>query len=317
MPLQAEFSGAMLALSFLPSGAARMFTADQVASYHREGYVVAKSVLDQQELGKLRKALEEILEGARGLSGHTDIYDLEPFHTPTEPRVRRVKTPHKHFPIFREFVQSPKVVALLQQLLGPDVRLHGSKINIKAPHGGAAVEWHQDWAFYPHTNDDVLAVGVMLDDCLMENGPLMILPETHKGPVYDHHADGYFAGAMDPADYGLDTSKAVALTAPAGSMSFHHARVLHASAQNTSNRSRWLLLYEFTAADAWPLSGVKDLAEFDALMIAGAKTIEPRLADVPVRLPLPPALNQGSIYENQRAMKRKASGVEMEATAAM
>jgi phytanoyl-CoA hydroxylase len=284
-----------------------MLSEAQVEQYRTDGYVVAKSVLDTGELDTLRGKLQELLEGARGLTGHTDVYDLEPFHEPDDPRVRRIKTPHKFFPLFREFVQNPKLLRILQQLLGPAVRLHGSKINIKAPQGGAAVEWHQDWAFYPHTNDDVLAVGVMLDDCLMENGPLMILPGTHSGPVYDHHHEGYFAGAMDPERYGLDPAQAVALTAPAGSMSFHHARVLHASAQNTSTRSRWLLLYEFTAADAWPLSGVADLKEFDGRLLSGKPTLEPRLEKVPVRLPLPPALHQGSIYENQRAVKKAAA----------
>jgi phytanoyl-CoA hydroxylase len=284
-----------------------MLSKAQIEQYRKDGYVVAESVLDGAELAALRGKLRELLEGARGLSGHTEIYDLEPFHKPHDPRVRRIKTPHKFFPLFREFVQNPKLLRILQQLLGPAVRLHGSKINIKARQGGAAVEWHQDWAFYPHTNDDVLAVGVMLDDCMIENGPLMILPGTHTGPVYDHHFDGYFAGATDPARYGLDPSKAVALTAPAGSMSFHHARVLHASAQNTSNLSRWLLLYEFTAADAWPLSGISDLDEFNGRLLSGEPTLEPRLEKVPVRVPLPPALHQGSIYENQRAMKQAAA----------
>jgi phytanoyl-CoA hydroxylase len=287
-----------------------MLSKAEVEQYRKDGYVVATSVLDKAELATLRGKLQELREGARGLTGHTDVYDLEPFHKPDDPRVRRIKTPHKFFPLFREFAQNPKVLRILQQLLGQAVRLHGSKINIKAPRGGAAVEWHQDWAFYPHTNDDVLAVGVMLDDCMMENGPLMILPGTHKGPVFDHHIDGRFAGAMDPSTYGLDTSKAVALTAPAGSLSFHHARVLHASATNTSQRSRWLLLYEFAAADAWPLNGMSDLDEFDGRLIAGERTIEPRLERVPVRMPLPPALNAGSIYENQKAMKSKVMARE-------
>ena len=60
----------------------------------------------------------------------------------------------------------------------------------------------------------------------------------------------------------------------------------------------------YAAADAWPLMGVKDLAEFDARLVAGTPTIEPRVTPVPVRMPLPPALNQGSIYENQTAARR-------------
>jgi hypothetical protein len=88
-------------------------------------------------------------------------------------------------------------------------------------------------------------------------------------------------------------------------MSFHHVRAIHGSAQNTSNRPRALLLYEFAAGDAWPLLGVADFADFTARLVAGAASIGPRLAAVPVRLPLPPAPNQGSIYENQLTTKRR------------
>jgi hypothetical protein len=61
-------------------------------------------------------------------------------------------------------------------------------------------------------------------------------------------------------------------------------------------------LFQYRAADAWPLLGFKDgIEKFDELLLAGEKTLAPRLAPVPVRLPLPPAAHQGSIYENQRA----------------
>jgi phytanoyl-CoA hydroxylase len=162
------------------------------------------------------------------------------------------------------------MVEILKTLLGPSgVRLHGSKINIKASGYGSPVEWHQDWPFYPHTNDDLTAVGVMLDDCTMENGPLMIVPGSHRSDAFVHHQDGYFVGAMDPTRAEVDYSKAVPLVAPAGSMSFHHVRVVHGSAQNTSSRPRTLLLYEFAAADAWPLMGVPDYDEFNSRLVAG------------------------------------------------
>src|SRR5919201_1731795 len=96
---------------------------------------------------------------------------------------------------FQAVIKSPAVVEVLTQLLGPDVRLHSSKLNMKEARYGSPVEWHQDWAFYPHTNDDVLAIGVMLDDTDLDNGPLLVTPGSHKGPVWNHHgADGRFCG---------------------------------------------------------------------------------------------------------------------------
>jgi phytanoyl-CoA hydroxylase len=281
-----------------------MITAGEVAFYREHGYLVVPDVLDPPTLDALRGELAQILEGARAVSAHTDVYDLEPGHRPEDPRVRRVKTPHRFFDGFKRLYRHPGLVALLQALLGPAVRLHGSKINLKAPRYGSPVEWHQDWAFYPHTNDDLLAVGVMLDDATSDNGPLLVVPGSHRGPVFDHHADGYFCGAVDPATVKDELARAVQLTGRAGSMSFHHVRLLHGSAQNISALPRALLLFEYGAADAWPLMGVKDLAEFDARLVAGAPTIEPRVTPVPVRMPLPPALHQGSIYENQTASRR-------------
>ncbi len=209
-------------------------------------------------------------------------------------------------PIFDEIVRSPAVIDILSKLIGPGLRLHGSKLNMKSAQYGSPVEWHQDWAFYPHTNDDILAIGVLLDDCDLENGPMLVIPGSHTGKeVWNHHGeDGRFAGLIDPDLIQDEIKCAVPCMGKAGSMSFHHVRALHGSATNTSDRPRNLLLYEVAASDAWPLMGVKDFDEFDSRLLAGGSIISPRLTDVPVRMPLPPAKRQGSIYETQSASKK-------------
>ena len=282
-----------------------MLTKAEIEQYRELGYLVVSGVFDAELLAEIRRAVDAIIADAGKVTTHTDVYDLEESHTPEKPRVRRIKTPHKHFPFFAELTRNPRITGVLAQLIGSDLRLHGAKLNMKSAGYGAAVEWHQDWAFYPHTNDDVLATGLYLDDCDMANGPLLVVPGTHKGPVYDHHADGYFVGAMAPEIEGLDYAEAVPLTGKAGSMTIHHARLVHGSALNTSSKPRRLLLHEYTAADAWPLMGVANFDEFNGRMVLGKPTIEPRLTGVPVRMPLPPAPFQGSIYENQRAAAKR------------
>jgi phytanoyl-CoA hydroxylase len=197
------------------------------------------------------------------------------------------------------------LLGILKQLLGPNIRMHNSKLNVKAPNGGAPLEWHQDWAFHPHTNASLLAVGLMLEDCRMEHGPMLVVPGSHKGTVHDHNADGRFCGAIDPQRVRLDYEKAIPCIGKAGTISIHHTFAVHGSAANTSPSPRPFLLYEFMAADAWPLMGVRDLDEFDSRMICGEKTYCPRMEAVPVRLPLPPADNLGSIYENQASIKSR------------
>ncbi len=274
-------------------------------AYRRDGFVVVPDLLGPQTLRELREIIAELVAAAGKVDTHTAVYDLEPGHTPAEPRVRRIKQPHKVHPAFDAVVRSGPVMEVLTELLGPDLRLQGSKLNMKAARYGSPVEWHQDWAFYPHSNDDMLAIGVMLDDMDLENGPLMVVPGSHKGPIWNHHGeDGRFCGLVNPDDIAAEAASAVALTGRAGSMSFHHVRALHGSALNTSDRSRNLLLYEVAAADAWPILGVADFDDFNRRLLSGRPTVEPRVTSVPVRLPLPPAARQGSIYENQTSAGR-------------
>jgi len=280
-----------------------MISQQDVAFYREQGYLVVAGVLRDAEVKELRRVTDEFVENARSRTSHDDVYDLEDSHSAPEPRVRRIKTPHLWHESYAGVVAHPGILEILKTLWGPSIRFDVSKLNLKAAGYGAPVEWHQDWAFYPHTNDDLAAVGIMLDDVDETNGPLMVLPGTHRGPIFDHHDEqGFFCGAIDPGRGEVDFSRAVKLTGAAGSITIHHARTVHGSATNTSGRPRRLLLHQYRAADAWPIMGVPDYHAWRAMLLCGEEC-EPRLAPAPVRLPLPPAEHQGSIYENQRSRK--------------
>lgn len=281
----------------------------QVRFYRDQGYLVLEKRIPDDIMQRVRAEIGRFVEEARGMIASNERLDLEDSHTPEAPRVRRIKLPHKLSPVFDGLLRSDWILAPVRDLIGPAVRLHTSKLNMKSAGYGAAVEWHQDWAFYPHTNDDILAVGVIIDDMGEENGPLMVFPGSHRGPVYDHHAEGVFAGAMGLAANGLDIKDAVKLTGPAGSISLHHVRAVHGSAPNRSSRDRRMMFYELTAADAFPLRGsmspFESLEEYDSRLLCGEPTITPRLADVPVRIPQPQPPTVGSIYEIQKALRAR------------
>ena len=285
-----------------------MLSRDQIQFYHDNGYLLVEDAVTPEQLAALRRITHEFIERSREVTESDEVFDLDEGHSRAQPRLTRIKLPHRQHPVYDETLRSAGVTGVLKDLLGPDVALQTSKLNTKAPGGGAAVEWHQDWAFYPHTNDDLCAVGFMMDDCGPENGPLLIVPGTHRGPIHDHHAGDRFCGAIDPERADVDFAAAVPLTGPAGSITVHHARVIHGSAPNRSRRPRRLLLHQYRAADAWPLLGLQrgmDWDAYNALLITGEPSLEPRMELVPVRLPLPPADHQGSIYENQRALGRR------------
>ncbi|MEM7686706.1 MAG: phytanoyl-CoA dioxygenase family protein, partial [Pseudomonadota bacterium] len=249
----------------------------QIEFYKDNGYLVLEKRVSDAIMDQIRAEIERFREMARGMTVSDERIDLEDSHAPDEPRIRRVKQPNQQSKVIDDLLHSDHILAPVRDLLGPNLRLQTSKLNMKSAGFGAAVEWHQDWAFYPYTNDDVLAVGLIIDDMTEENGPLMVYPGSHKGPVHDHHHNGYFAGAMDLTASGLDMSDAVPLMGPAGSISIHHVRIVHGSALNTSTKDRRIIFYEMMAADAFPISGSRgrfeSLESFNDRMLCGEPTL--------------------------------------------
>jgi ectoine hydroxylase-related dioxygenase (phytanoyl-CoA dioxygenase family) len=303
-------------------------SAEQIASYHRDGYVALPRVLDMERVDALRRVTEAFVERSRGLAKSEGAFDLDPRHTAAAPVLRRIKDPADHDPLYRWVAFDSPIPDIVTELIGPSIRFHHSKLNLKGSLIGAPVEVHQDAAFYPHSNDDVLAVGLLLDDATEENGALAVLPGSHRGPIHSHydepHTEGrhgsagappsaggiggpfdgppsQFVGCMRAADVArLDRSRAPLLTLPAGSIHIHHYRLVHWSAPNTSPGERRLLINAYAAADAISLVPDTTGSPLCGHLVRGT---EPRLARRTAgEMPLPPDFRQGytSIYELQR-----------------
>jgi phytanoyl-CoA hydroxylase len=273
----------------------------EIKFYHEHGYLGVENVFSPVEIAELRRVTDEFVEKSRDVAKSGDVFDVEPSHTREQPRLRRLKEPVKQHAVYRQALRHPAVLDIVSQLIGPAFSTNGDKLNMKLANVGSPVEWHQDWAFYPHTNDDLLAVGVAMDDSTMENGCLLVIPGSHKGRVYDHNQDGHFVGAI--SEPGFQPQGAIPIELKAGGISLHHVRLLHGSAPNRSSRTRRLLLFQYVAADAWPLmGGAKPWEYYVGAMIRGEPTNQPRLAPVPVRLPRPEG-RAGGIYEIQETLK--------------
>ena len=295
-----------------------MLSREQIEFYRENGYILVEDAVTPDQLAEMRRIKDAFIEKSRLVRESNDIFDLDEGHSAAAPKLTRIKLPHRQDPYFWEILRNSRITEVLRQLLGDNVLIQTSKLNTKAPGGGAAVEWHQDWAFYPHSNDDLLACGVLLDDVDEANGPLQVIPGSHRGPVLNHNSQlGVFCGAIDPADPDFHREKAVTLTGKAGSMTVHHVRTIHGSAPNRSDRPRSMLFYECCAADAWPLMGAgsylqrlpqaEQWADVLGRVVIGEACLEPRMAAVPVRLPLPPASDASSIFKTQKSGGAKSA----------
>jgi phytanoyl-CoA hydroxylase len=279
-----------------------MLTQKQIDFYHEQGYLGVENVLPDELVSELRRVTDDFVEQTRAHTEHTDVFDLEPGHSAADPRLRRLKNPVQQHPVYDQALRHASILDIIEQLIGPGLRTNGNKLNMKSPGFGSAVEWHQDWAFYPHTNDDILAVGVAMDDMTLENGCLLVVPGSHKHPIYTHHQDGRFVGAVTVDIPGAD--RAIPIEVKAGGISIHHARTLHASAPNRSQRPRRLLLFQYCSVDSWPITGIT-WDNYTKTYLRGEPVNRPRVTDVPVELPYPEPLRSGSIYETQTMLKQK------------
>lgn len=235
----------------------------QIETFRRDGAIVAENAVSPEALASLRETFSAWVEESRA---HTAPYgricdgrprfDLEDDHRSDHPSLRRVASPTDISEIYADVAFDSPMTDMAANLLGPDVRFHHAKVNSKLPKTKTIVKWHQDFPFDPHSNDDTLTALLFLDDVTAENGPLMIAPGSHLGPILSHFQNGVFTGAVsDDAAQDFE-SRAVPCTGPAGSVCLMHSRLAHASTANTSNEARTLYIVTYAAADAAPLSPV-------------------------------------------------------------
>lgn len=234
----------------LPAGARERYEAD--------GYLLLESFVDESWLARLNDAMAALVDASRTASEGDIRFDPEPDHSAEQPRLRRINSPVDLDPTFEEFSLAGPAADLAEAILGPDVRFHHSKLNIKWNDGGEEVKWHQDIQFWPHTDFSPLTIGVYLCDVDGEMGPMGVVPGSHQGELYDlTDADGRWTGSLADADVArASVDTADYLIGPAGSATVHNCCAVHGSAANESDRMRPLLLQTYSRGDSYPLLGV-------------------------------------------------------------
>ncbi|MEO6434230.1 MAG: phytanoyl-CoA dioxygenase family protein [Tepidisphaeraceae bacterium] len=196
-------------------------TDEQIEQYHNEGFLVVERLFGTDDVARVDKTIRDMTEQALAGGGdYSKVLELEPEPVDGQRVPRRIFSPYDQHDTFRDLAHDPRLTDKIESLITPNFNLQHSKLNMKPAKVGSAVEWHQDMAYFPRTNDDLVTTLVYLDDATEENGCLQVLPRHHTH-YFDHAgADGKFAGMIteDLAPFGKPRS----LPAPAGSAIFMH-----------------------------------------------------------------------------------------------
>ena len=257
-----------------------MSPAEQKAFYEAEGYLAFPDMLGRDEVAVLRAALDEVLEEARGLTESTPKFSVTLGHDGRH-HVRRIFNPIQHHKAFHDAAFHPRILDIVENLIGPDIQVHHTKLNLKPPSSPEArFEWHQDYPFFPHTNYDLIAVLIHLDTSTEDNGCLRLIPGSHHGGPRLHRfaKDGAFSSQLEDQSVVADESKVIHVPAPAGSVELHHCNMLHSSTANRGTAPRSALIVQYRAADNVALGGATTHYGF-GMTVRGRNPYRARLLD--------------------------------------
>ncbi len=249
----------------------RFISRKQQESYFDTGYLLIENAISSQILSKLQDSTAQAIDDSRQVTQSDATWDLEPGHCSDNPRLRRLTSPNDYDDTYWTYASSETITEILSDLIGPDIKFHHSKLNFKWAGGGEEVKWHQDISFWPHTNYTPCTVGLYLEDCSDEQGPLGVIAGSHNGPLFDqYNEDNQWIGCLSDEDVmQLDMSRETYLPGPAGSITIHNCRTVHGSKINSMDRPRPLLLNAYAAADAMTYTFNPARSKYDQRIVRG------------------------------------------------
>ena len=185
-------------------------TRSETSFYKKNGYLVKDQLISKKDINKLNTLINKIVTKEKNSrrkvkdQGGNQSYDNYHFvfnsNSSKNKEILRLNNPQNNNKLFYDLSRNKKIIDIVKKLIGGTVRFHLGKLNFKLPNKkkGSLVEWHQDFAFYPHTNDDLITVGIYLEDCNEKNGPLKVIKGSHKKELFSHHSnDNFFVGKIN------------------------------------------------------------------------------------------------------------------------
>ncbi len=249
--------------------------------------------LNNDQLVAMQKQLDIWVDGSRKYNDNYGTtmdgrprFDLEQKnHSPANPALRRISSPIEISDDYLDVTRNNRALDLVAHIFGPNIKLVNTKVNLKLPGSGTVVKYHQDFPFEPHSNDDLITALYFLDDVTFENGPLEVVPKTHKKEIYSLWKKGVFTGAVDEKVERTAQKSSIKCVGKAGSACLMHTRVLHGSAPNKTDKPRRLFIACYAAEDAIALDRNHIPSKFDGEIVRGVKTGRVRASYFDMDLP--------------------------------
>jgi len=218
-----------------------MLNATQLDDYSNEGYVFVPELLPEGDISAVMAQLPELC----ALERPEVIFEKNSL------TVRSLMNVHTYSEAVDKLIRNPLITEPVKQILDSDVYVFQCILNLKRAFTGDVWQWHQDYATY--LVDDgmpanrLVNVLIFLDEVNEFNGPLILVPGSHRGEAIKNDVDdtttSYPIRALDNSRVAnaVELKGMVAPKGPAGSVIFANTNIIHGSASNMSPWDRALI----------------------------------------------------------------------------
>ncbi|MGH6618327.1 MAG: ectoine hydroxylase [Alphaproteobacteria bacterium] len=250
---------------------------DRIAFFERNGYLALDRFIPSEEVGRLTAELGAVWAAA----GKSD--DATVVREPDSDVVRSVFAIHESNATFRALLHDRRLAGMAEQILGSPVYIHQSRINYKTGFRGKEFYWHSDFETW-HTEDGMprmraISISIALSDNNALNGPLMLIPKSHKHYVTcvgrtpdDHFKQSLRRQAVGTPDNGslrrlVEQGGIDAPTGPAGSIVLFDCNTMHGSNGNITPYPRSNIFAVYNSVEnalVQPFGGTRPRPDFIA-----------------------------------------------------
>ena len=258
------------------SSVSQEFSPGELHQFRRDGFIVVRGMVNADELAHMRQITEI------GLRNHIPPIEYEAeLHYPGAPvsldaeggrTIRRLKQAQSRGSLFTEWMMRSEVLGRLKQLLGPRVvcpLAHHNCIMTKQPRYSSETGWHQDIRYWSFQRPELINTWIALGSERPENGCLQVIPRSHTLTLDRNRLDNeLFFRADLPENQILIESKVFVALNP-GDVLFFHCRTLHAASCNSTNETKFSVVFTFRSADNLPLAGSRSAALPELLLTPG------------------------------------------------
>ncbi len=258
--------------------AQRLVTVEEYRAFRRDGFLVVRGLVSPDEIDELRAHTEDIMHGRLTEQQDGRVEAPPAGLSPLERALHlvRIHMLHRQLELHERYLLHPRVLDVLQALIGPDVLALQTMLFLKPP-GREGQGWHQDSYYIPTEPDSLCGAWIAIDDCDEYNGAMWFARGSQIEPSYPSQSYGH--GDRQLADIGwaektsdmddavnqlapvADRYPQVLVPAKAGDVVFFGGHVLHRSKPNRSDRFRRAFVSHYCNARAYTSWGADGPAD--------------------------------------------------------